>query len=184
MRQGGAFAAPKLRTNERSQLEARLPDDRHEAEMAKQALADAEREIEVLQKQIEVLAGRRQRFVYDAVLEYAAAEGAGAAYQAAVEEVQARLAELLGLAHVLGAHRDFFRDWRGEILADVAMPRFNLSGVAGHIADTIKLGMPTGPRIVVSAARAQKAAEPWKALRDAWMNNARHQPVNGLRRRF
>jgi hypothetical protein len=140
MRSGGAFAAPKLRNVERAQLEAKLSSDPHEAELAVSALADAEREIEVLQKQIEVLAGRRQQFVHDALLEYAGAEGVGPGYAAAVEQVQDRMAELLGLAHVVGGHRGYFRSHRDEIAADVAMPKFNLPGIPGYIGETIKLG--------------------------------------------
>lgn len=179
MRAGGAFSPPKLRAHERAQLEAKLPADRHEAELAVAAVADAEREIAVLQKQIEVLAGRRQRFVYDALLEYAGAEGVGPAYAAAVEQVQDRMAELLGLAHVVGGHGGYFRSHRDEIAADVAMPKFNLPGIPGYVGETIKLGQPTGPRIAVTAARARKAAEPWAVLAKPWMSNACHQPANG-----
>jgi hypothetical protein len=91
MRAGGDFARPKLRNVERAQLEAKLPADRHEAEMAQSALADAEREIEVLTKQIEVLAGRRQRFAYDAVLEYAGCRRRWAWVCRGGEQVQDRM---------------------------------------------------------------------------------------------
>jgi hypothetical protein len=160
---GGAAAdlRPKAREFERAELARRLSEDTHEAEVTRDAIADAEAEIERLGRQLSVLEKRHAEFVHAVIIEEA--EAIGAEYAGLAVQLQDRLAALFGLAEAVGV-RAGLRDAHATNTAAIALPRFELRSVPGNRRGaTVVPHSPTGPRIEVSAARAEAEAQPWLA---------------------
>ena len=163
---------------EREQLQIKLAADTHEAEVARDAIAQADWQIELLTKQLEILATRHKSFVLDAILEYAGAE-AGRAYTKAIADLEAKLAELLGLAHVARGHGGFFQSYQAEIGVDIPFPKFRLPGVPGYLGETMRLDDALLPGVRVTAERAKAAAVPWDNLLQTWLADPRAEPSKG-----
>jgi hypothetical protein len=157
-----ALTKPQVRAFEREALEKRLAGDHHEAEIARAALKRLEEDAAVLRRQIEILRRRQPDLVRDVLLEEASA-GAGARYEAARQAMEAALTELLGLAHVVGGHRNYRSQWFTSQDASIPLPSFQLPGLPGYRGGlTVKLDDSQRPAINVTDKQSREAAVAWR----------------------
>lgn len=185
---GAKLSKPSVREFERDRLREKLKADTYEAAVARDALAEADVEIDILTRQIEILEKRCSGFVKVALIEHAIA--AGADYVDAIKALDEKLAVLLGLASIAGAVGDlyleggngrFYRNVAATAEFQVNLPRFGLCSVPdGFDAVTGQPGLGKGrPEVAVSGADVERAAAPWKALLALWTSGWRLDSTTG-----
>jgi hypothetical protein len=148
---GEAITATKLRAFERHQLEQKLKDDKHAAQVASETLGQIEHQIAVKTLALRFLDNRFDRYVRSAVVESARESDLGERYLQKIGELRAVLLELLGLDSIVGTHDGFGRPSYAELA--IEFPHFGLPVLAGK-------------DLTVSASEQEleKAASPWQAL--------------------
>jgi hypothetical protein len=159
---GGAAAdlRPKAREFERAELERRLNEDTHEAEVTRAAIAEADAEIERLGLQLGVLEKRHREFVETALIGEAGT--LGAEYGALVARMNEIVTALFGLNAAIGIRAALRGEYASNSVA-TALPGFNLPGVPGNrLGDTVMPGSPTVPMLKVTEREAAAAATPWR----------------------
>jgi hypothetical protein len=186
LRSGATISKPVVRTFEREKLQAKLKVDTYEGRIAATALTEAERQIDVLNRQIAILEERRPHFVKLAMIERATSDGE--AYMLAIRALEDRLAVLLGLGSVAGAvgenweteqagEQKFFRSYGSDASFQTNLPYFGLSTVAGSFGATdAKWGGNGRPQVNVDRDRVEAGAKPWKDLLALWSMDPRAEP--------
>jgi hypothetical protein len=173
MKGGGKVQLPTIaRQYEREQLQAKLSSDSYEASVARDALDTVEEQIDILQRQIEIVTKRRQSAAKLALIEHA--RDKGAKYAAALRAVEAAVAPLLGLADVVD-DRDFYAMDR---TLKTMLPSFGLSTIPGNQdAVTGEYGPLHGStRVTVDERWVSEEARPWQRQLAAWIENPRAKP--------
>jgi hypothetical protein len=151
---GQVITTSKLRAFERHQLEQKLKDDRHAAQVASQTLQQIEHQIAVKTMAVQYLQNRLERYVKAAVVEVARESDIGERYLQAIGEARELLLQLLGLGSVVGSTDRFFHhDIPGHAEFNIEFPVFELPALAGK-----------NLTIVVKEQDRQKAAAPWREL--------------------
>jgi len=141
MTQGGrGVTTHSLRAHERKLLQDRLAGDEHAAEVATSALTEVEGRTDALAKQIEILRGRRRRFVADCVQEHLV-QTAGPQLIAQVEALRSSLKTTLGAFGALQQLRDISHYPR-QVTIELPTPR--LPGEAWHTGDAGHPGYGVG----------------------------------------
>jgi hypothetical protein len=102
------ITATKLRAFERHQLEQRLKDDKHAAQVASETLQQIEHQIGVKTLALRFLDNRFQRYVRSAVVEAARESDLGERYLQKIGELREVLLQLLGLGSVVGSTDKFY----------------------------------------------------------------------------
>jgi hypothetical protein len=148
---GEAITATKLRAFERHQLEQKLKDDKHAAQVASETLGQIEHQIAVKTLALRFLDNRFDRYVRSAVVESARESDLGERYLQKIGELREVLLELLGLDSIVGAHDGFGRPSYAELAIEFL--HFSLPALVGK-------------DLTISASEQQleKAASPWQAL--------------------
>jgi hypothetical protein len=156
----GQQITPKtLRAFERKQLEQKLKDDKHAAEVAAQTLAQIERQIDVKKIGLGFLDSRTERFVKSAVVEAARESDIGERYLQKISELREVWLQLIGLRSVVGTH-DNFCHTAGYGLPGMEMTYFNLPALTSKDF-----------QISANEQTLDKAAAPWRALATELVNN-------------
>jgi hypothetical protein len=148
---GEAITATKLRAFERHQLEQKLKDDKHAAQVASETLGQIEHQIAVKTLALRFLDNRFDRYVRSAVVESARESDLGERYLQKIGELRAVLLELLGLDSIVGTHDGFGRPSYAELA--IEFPHFGLPVLAGKDLT-----------VSVKEQELEKAASPWQAL--------------------
>lgn len=126
---GAGLTIEAARSFERAELDRKLIQGEHQAEIARTALDRAEFKIDVLRKAVAALESRHEGFARDALIEHAAPLIAD--YEAAAARLSDTLRPLLSLGAVVGA-RGRFRDPMAPNTIDLHLPGF--AGVRPAIA--------------------------------------------------
>lgn len=134
----------------RKQIEQKLAEETHEAEIARAGLAGIDADIAFADEVVRILERRHTEFVRAVIRE--AAEGRVAEYQAVISSLQQIVEDLAGAGKILNDGRFF-----GPDSINVSLPRF------GH----------AHARLVVGRAEIDRAAEPWRAKEQALLANPR-----------
>jgi hypothetical protein len=156
---GQQITAKKLRAFERKQLEQKLKDDTHAAEVASKTLGQIEYQIDVKRIGLDFLDNRTERFVRSAVVEAARESDLGERYLQKIGELREVWLQLVGLRVVVGGHDDFAS---GPMYGQpkIEIPRFGLPALAGKEL-----------QISVNEQALQKAAAPWRAFATELVKN-------------
>jgi hypothetical protein len=174
LRSGGdALAKPMIREFEHARLRERLAGDTLTAQIAREALGQAEEEIDALQAQIAALDRRHKSFVHDVAIEEA--EAVGARYTQQARELEATLSKLLGLAANVGTRGDYHRTYKTSLATEVDLPFFNLDAIRGAPRNIHRHGRPLH-QIAVSSEQVTAEATVWQKMIDGLMAN----PMAGL----
>jgi hypothetical protein len=176
LRSGAKQALPKLaREFEHQQLAAKLTSDTYQAGIARDALTQAEEQIDMLAGQLTVLQQRKAAAAKLTLIEHA--NSAGARYAASVKATEDALAPLMGLASLL-EDRDFYS---ADATVRTLLPSFGLSSVPGNVdAVSGQYGPLHGStRVTVDERRVSKEAEPWRRLLELWLTDPRAKPPAG-----
>jgi hypothetical protein len=151
---GQQITAKKLRAFERKQLEQKLKDDKHAAEVASKTLGQIEHQIDVKKIGLDFLDNRTERFVKSAVVEAARESDLGERYLQKIGELRDVWLELVGLRIVVGEHDGFTSGpMYGGLSKQIEIPRFGLPALAGKKVE-----------ITANREALEKAAAPWRAL--------------------
>jgi hypothetical protein len=156
---GQQITAKKLRAFERKQLEQKLKDDRHAAQVASKTLGQIEHQIDVKKIGLDFLDNRTERFVKSALVEAARESDLGERYLQKISELREVWLQLVGLRVVVGDH-DKFASGAMYGLPKIEIPRFGLPALAGK-----EVG------ISVNQQALENAAAPWRALATQLVNN-------------
>jgi hypothetical protein len=165
---GEAITATKLRAFERHQLEQRLKDDKHAAQVASETLQQIEHQIGVKTLALRFLDNRFQRYVRSAVVEAARESDLGVRYLQKISELREVMLQLLGLGLVVGSTDQFFRDIPNYAEYKIEFPTFGLPALAGK---TLK--------ITAGEQDLEKAASPWQALASQLAKNPKAEAKIG-----
>ncbi|HLG85979.1 MAG TPA: hypothetical protein VKZ79_02160 [Alphaproteobacteria bacterium] len=164
MKTGAMGITPRqVHSFERQQLEAKLKDDTHKAEVAKAALRTIEREIVQKKRQVEELEARRRDFVFDVLIEEA--DRLGRTYLERIEQLRATLTPLVALGEVVGLYRDY-RAAGALPEVEIRLPRFGLPALANA-------GARHGTALKIDAETVRGAARRWRSLAEAWAKDPR-----------
>jgi hypothetical protein len=156
----GQQITPKtLRAFERKQLEQKLKDDKHAAQVASKTLGQIEHQIDVKKIGLDFLDNRTERFVKSALVEAARESDLGERYLQKVGELREVWLELIGLRVVVGEH-DKFTSGPMYGLPKIEIPRFGLPALAGKQLE-----------ISVTQQALDKAAAPWRAIANELVKN-------------
>jgi len=128
---GQQITAKKLRAFERKQLEQKLKDDKHAAQVASKTLGQIEHQIDVKEIGLDFLDNRTERFVKSAVVEAARESDLGERYLQKISELWEVWLQLVGLRVVVGEH-DGFASGPMYGLPKIELPRFGLPAFAGR----------------------------------------------------
>jgi hypothetical protein len=156
----GQQITPKtLRAFERKQLEQKLKDDKHAAEVASQTLGRIEHQIEAKKIGLDFLDNRTERFVKSALVEAARESDLGERYLQKIGELRHVWLQLVGLRAVVGTHDDFTS---GPMYGSpkIDLPRFGLPALAGKDF-----------QISANQQALDKAAAPWRVLATELVKN-------------
>jgi hypothetical protein len=170
---GEVIPEAKLRSFERRQLEKRLADDRHAAQVATESLRHIEREIAVKTTGLKFLESRAEKFAKSAIIEAACELGLGELYLQKIGELREILLQLLGLGRIVGGHDDF-RSLPVYEGVETQFQRFNLPALKGKEL-----------KIVTDKKTLDAAAEPWRKLANELLKNpnadarAAYRPIQG-----
>ena len=156
---GQQITAKKLRAFERKQLEQKLKDDRHAAQVASQTLGQIDHQIDVKKTGLDFLDNRTERFVKSAVVEAARKSDLGGRYLQKIGELREVWVQVIGLRVVVGEH-DKFTSGPMYGLPKIEIPRFGLPALAGKEL-----------QISISQQALDKAAAPWRALANELVKN-------------
>jgi hypothetical protein len=156
---GQQITAKKLRAFERKQLEQKLKDDRHAAQVASKTLGQIEHQIDVKKIGLDFLDNRTERFVKSAVVEAARESDLGQRYLQKIGELREVWLQLVGLRVVVGEH-DQFASGPMYGLPKIEIPRFGLPALAGKEL-----------QISANEQALEKAAAPWRALATQLVKN-------------
>jgi hypothetical protein len=159
---GEAITATKLRAFERHQLEQKLKDDKHAAQVASETLQQIEHQIGVKTLGLRFLDNRFQRYVRSAVVEAARESDLGERYLQKIGELREILLQLLGLGFVVGSHDKFYHDIPSYAEFAIELPNFGLPALVGKELT-----------ITASEEELEKAALPWRALANELAKNPR-----------
>ena len=165
---GEAITATKLRAFERHQLEQKLKDDKHAAQVASETLQQIEHQIGVKTLALRFLDNRFQRYVRSAVVEAAGESDLGDRYLQKIGELREVMLQLLGLGLVVGSTDQFFRDIPNYAEYKIEFPAFGLPALAGK---TLK--------ITAGEQDLEKAASPWRALASRLAKNPKAEAKIG-----
>jgi hypothetical protein len=156
---GQQITTKKLRAFERKQLEQKLKDDRHAAQVASQTLGQIDHQIDVKKIGLDFLDNRTERFVKSAVVEAARESDLGERYLQKIGELRELWLQLVGLRVVVGEHDQFAS---GPMYGSpkIEIPRFGLPALAGKEL-----------QISVTQQALDKAAAPWRALANELVKN-------------
>jgi hypothetical protein len=158
---GQQITAKKLRAFERKQLEQKLKNDRHAAQVASKTLGQIEHQINVKKIGLDFLDNRTERFVKSAIVEAARESDLGERYLQKIGELREVWLQLVGLRRVVGEHDGFARGpMYGGLPKQIEIPRFGLPALAGKELE-----------ISVSQHDLEKGAAPWRALATQLVNN-------------
>jgi hypothetical protein len=127
---GEVITATKLRAFERHQLEQRLKDDKHAAQVASETLQQIEHQIGVKTLALRFLDNRFQRYVRSAVVEAARESDLGERYLQKIGELREVLLQLLGLGSVVGSTDKFYHDIPNYAEYTIEFPTFGLPALA------------------------------------------------------
>ena len=150
---GEAITATKLRAFERHQLEQKLKDDQHAAQVASQTLGQIEHQIDIKTRALRFLDNRFQRYVKSAVVEAARESDLGDLYVQKIGELREVMMQLLGLGSFVGSTDRFYRDIPNYAEFKVELPVFGLPALAGK-----------NLTIAASKQDLETAASPWREL--------------------
>jgi hypothetical protein len=103
---GQQITAKKLRAFERKQLEQKLKDDKHAAQVASETLGQIEQQIDAKKIGLDFLDNRTE-FVKSAVVEAASESDLGERYLQKIGELREVWLQLIGLRVVVGEHDGF-----------------------------------------------------------------------------
>lgn len=156
---GEVITEAKLRSFERQQLEKKLADDRHAAQVATESLRHIEREIAVKTTGLKFLEGRAEKFAKSAIIEAARELGLGELYLQKIGELREILVQLLGLGWVVGGH-DGFRTVPIFEGVETQFQNFGLPALAGKDL-----------KVVVDKKTLETAAAPWRKLATEFLRN-------------
>jgi hypothetical protein len=156
---GQQITAKKLRAFERNQLEQKLKDDRHAAQVASETLGQIEHQIDVKKIGLGFLDNRTERFVKSALVEAARESDLGERYLQKIGELREVWLQLVGLRVVVGEH-DRFTSGPMYGPPKIEIPRFGLPALAGK-----EVG------ISVSQQALENAAAPWRTLATELVKN-------------
>jgi hypothetical protein len=156
---GEVITEAKLRSFERRQLEKKLADDRHAAQVATKSLRHIEREIAVKTTGLKFLESRAEKFAKSAIIEAACELGLGERYLQKIGELREFLLKLLGLGWIVGGHDDF-RSLPVYEGVETQFQRFNLPALKGKEL-----------KIVTDRKTLDAAAEPWRKLASELLKN-------------
>jgi hypothetical protein len=156
---GQQITAKKLRAFERKQLEQKLKDDRHAAQVASNTLGQIEHQIDVKKIGLDFLDNRTERFVKSAEVEAARESDLGERYLHKIGELREVWLQLVGLRVVVGEH-DGFASGPTYGLPRIEISRFGLPALAGKQLE-----------ISVTQQALDKAAAPWRALATQLVKN-------------
>jgi hypothetical protein len=150
---GEVITATKLRAFEQHQLEQRLKDDKHAAQVAAETLQQIEHQIGVKTLALRFLDNRFQRYVRSAVVEAARESDLGERYLQKIGELREVMLQLLGLGSIVGSTDGFHFDRPSYAEFAIEFPHFGLPALVGK-------------DLTISASEQQleKAASPWQAL--------------------
>jgi hypothetical protein len=150
---GEAITATKLRAFERHQLEQKLKDDQHAAQVASQTLGQIEHQIDVKARALRFLDNRFQRYVNSAVVEVVRESDLGERYLQKIGELREVMLQLLGLGSFVGSTDNFFRDIPNYAEFKVELPVFGMPA-------------PDGKKLTIAASKQdlEQAAAPWREL--------------------
>jgi len=165
---GEAITATKLRAFERHQLEQKLKDDQHAAQVASQTLGQIEHQIDIKTRALRFLDNRFQRYVKSAVVEAARESDLGERYLQKIGELREVMLQLLGLGSAVGSTDQFFHDIPNYAEYKVEFPMFGLPAL-------------TGKQLTISVGKQEleKAASPWRALANEIAKNPKAQAKVG-----
>jgi len=104
---GDVITDVRLRAFERAQLEKKLADDKHAAEIARESLNQIEFEIAVLTIGLRFLDARADRFTKSALIEAAEELEIGNRYLDQLADLEKTWQQLVGLGFVVGHHEEF-----------------------------------------------------------------------------
>ena len=170
---GEVITEAKLRSFERKQLEKKLADDRHAAQVATESLRHIELEIAVKTTGLKFLESRAEKFAKSAIIEAACELGLGELYLQKIGELRDILLQLLGLGRIVGGHDDF-RSLPVYEGVETQFQRFNLPALKGKEL-----------KIVTDKKTLDAAAEPWRKLANELLKNpnadarAAYRPIQG-----
>ena len=126
---GQQITAKKLRAFERKQLEQKLKDDKHAAQVASKTLGQIEHQIDVKKIGLDFLDNRTERFVKSAVVEAARESDLGERYLQKIGELREVWLQLVGLRVVVGGH-DGFASGPMYGPPKIEIPRFGLPAIS------------------------------------------------------
>jgi hypothetical protein len=147
---GQQITAKKLRAFERHQLEQKLKDDQHAAEVARTALGDIERRIAVKSIGLEFLESRVDSFVKAALAEAGHTSDLAERYLEKIDELHDLMALLAGLSWATG----------GGGYCKMEFPKFKFPALADE-----------NLVIAFDEKALKSAAEPWRKLGQELLNN-------------
>jgi hypothetical protein len=155
---GEAITPKKLRAFERHQLEQKLKDDKHAAEVASMTLREIDREIGIKTVGLKFLEARTDGFIKSAIVEAARESGLGELYRQKINELRDVLMQLYGLGWIVGTH-DGYRQMSVIEGVETQFPQFGLPAV--------------GEDLKISADRKslETAAAPWRRLATELLKN-------------
>jgi hypothetical protein len=156
---GEVITEAKLRSFERQQLEKKLADDRHAAQVATESLRHIEREIAIKTTGLEFLESRAEKFAKSEIIEVARELGLGELYLQKIGELREILLQLLGLGLIVGGH-DGFRSFPVYEGVETQFQTFNLPALKGKDL-----------KIVADKESLEAAAEPWRKLASEFLKN-------------
>ena len=165
---GEAITATKLRAFERHQLEQKLKDDKHAAQVASETLQQIEHQIGVKTLALRFLDNRFQRYVRSAVVEAARESDLGGRYLQKIGELREVMLQLLGLGFVVGSHDKFYHDIPRYAEFAIELPNFGLPALVGKEL-TIR----------ASEEDLEKAASPWRSFASQLAKNPKAEAKIG-----
>jgi hypothetical protein len=135
--------------NDRRQLDRKLDNALHRADVARESLSKIDEKIQIARLQVNCLAGREKEFRNAALLEHVAAE-LGDQYLKQIEALRSTMHQLFGLRDQLGLSG----------IDRVELPTFGLAAPAKHKTH------------VIARDRATNPSAQWDALVKSWQKSA------------
>jgi hypothetical protein len=183
LRSNGKLDRPTIDAFEREALEARLPVQRHEAEVAKAALGSLDVEIDVLERRLDALHERQKRHIEAAVIE-AGAGFLGQLYVRATHDLRDIIASISGLS-TIAQRAD--PDGTGGVLRrtitttfSTDLPWFDLP----ELRQVFSFKTDSGdfqPRLAVDEGLVYASAGPWKRFASMLATDARAELPREIR---
>jgi len=147
---GEAITPKKLRAFERHQLEQKLKDDKHAAEVASTTLQQIDREIGIKTRGLTFLENRTDSFVKAALSEVGHQSDLAERYLEKIDELHELMVLMAGLSRATG----------GGGYCNIEFPKFKFPALANQ--DLV---------IAFDEKALESAAEPWRKLGQQLVNN-------------